>query len=230
MRKAIVLLSGGQDSTTCLYWALKEFDEVIAIGFNYGQKHVKELEQAALIAAEAKVPYQVFDLRGVFGGSSLVDHTDTNEPHKVRPDLPSSFTAGRNMVFLGIAAGLAFNQQIDTIVTGVLKHFRGNTQPFGGIQVIMVGDFCQLPPVCRAEDRRELDAAGYESEFAFSAHSFNIEDFKIFELTEVHLVSMIVTFSCSTFSNNLACLDLTSVFTFLKCLSNSSSILLYCSS
>lgn len=67
----------------------------------------------------------------------------------------------------------------------VLKHFRNNDKPFGGIQLIMVGDFCQLPPVCRAEDKKELKAADYQSEFAFSAHSFQLEDFKIFELTEV---------------------------------------------
>ena len=46
MRKAIVLLSGGQDSTTCLYWAKKEFNEVLAVGFDYGQSHRQELTQA----------------------------------------------------------------------------------------------------------------------------------------------------------------------------------------
>ena len=44
--KAVILLSGGQDSTTCLYWAKKQFSEIYAIGFDYGQMHVKELEQA----------------------------------------------------------------------------------------------------------------------------------------------------------------------------------------
>lgn len=122
MRKAIVLLSGGQDSTTCLFWALREFDEVLAIGFDYGQKHKKELEQAAFIAKKAKVPYHVFDVKGIFQGSSLVDHNkDVNAAHDINPDLPSSFTAGRNMVFLSIAAGYAYNEQVENIVTGVCQ-------------------------------------------------------------------------------------------------------------
>ena len=52
-KTAVVLLSGGQDSTTCLYWAKKNFDKVYAIGFNYGQKHVLENEIATAIAKEA---------------------------------------------------------------------------------------------------------------------------------------------------------------------------------
>lgn len=67
----------------------------------------------------------------------------------------------------------------------VLKYFRNNNQPFGGIQIILVGDFCQLAPVVNATARAELKAAGYQSEFAFSAHSFDLEVFKIYELTEV---------------------------------------------
>jgi len=47
---AVILLSGGQDSTTCLYWAKKEFDKIYAIGFDYGQMHIKEIEQAKKIA------------------------------------------------------------------------------------------------------------------------------------------------------------------------------------
>lgn len=121
-RKAVVLLSGGQDSTTCLFWALREFDEVLAIGFDYGQKHLKEIEQASMIAEKAKVPYKVFDLRGVFEGSSLVDHLmDVNSAHEKNPDLPSSFTPGRNMVFLSIAAGYAYNNDAENIVTGVCQ-------------------------------------------------------------------------------------------------------------
>lgn len=120
--KAIVLLSGGQDSTTCLFWALREFEEVWAIGFDYGQKHVQELKQAEMIAARAGVPYKVFDLKGIFAGSSLVEHgLDVNAPHAINPELPSSFTAGRNMVFLSIVAGYAYNVGADHIVTGVCQ-------------------------------------------------------------------------------------------------------------
>lgn len=121
-KKAVVLLSGGQDSTTCLFWAKERFETVLAIGFDYGQKHKQELQQAANIAALAEVPYKVFNLEGVFGNSSLVDQSqDVNKPHTINPALPSSFTAGRNMVFLAIAAGYAFNEGAEVIVTGVCQ-------------------------------------------------------------------------------------------------------------
>jgi len=53
MSKALVVYSGGQDSTTCLFWAKKHFDEVLAIAFNYGQRHITELDAAKKIASEA---------------------------------------------------------------------------------------------------------------------------------------------------------------------------------
>lgn len=120
--KAIVLLSGGQDSTTCLFWALKNLGPVIAVGFDYGQRHAIELQQAKKIADEAGVPYHIFDIKGLLGGSSLTDHTlDVNSPHQIAPELPSSFTAGRNMLFLTIAASWGYNQGISDIVTGVCQ-------------------------------------------------------------------------------------------------------------
>jgi len=119
---AVVLLSGGQDSTTCLYWALERFERVLAIGFDYGQKHKQELEQAKVIAKMAGVPYRIFDVRGIFQNSSLVDDKqNVNEAHTINPDLPSSFTAGRNMVFLAVAAGYAYNERVGDIVTGVCQ-------------------------------------------------------------------------------------------------------------
>lgn len=119
---AIVLLSGGQDSTTCLYWAKKNFENVQAIGFFYGQKHAQELQQAKKIASDAGVDYTILDVDGILSGSSLTDwNKDHNNGHEQNAALPASFTAGRNMLFLTIAASWAFNQGIRHIVTGVCQ-------------------------------------------------------------------------------------------------------------
>nr|BDD43960.1 7-cyano-7-deazaguanine synthase [bacterium] len=121
MSKALVLLSGGQDSTTCLYWALSRFETVHAIGFDYGQMHKVELEQAHKIAERVDVPYKVYKLDGLLGNSSLVDHYDHNQASKVNEDLPASFTAGRNLLFLTIAGSYCANHGIQDIVTGVCQ-------------------------------------------------------------------------------------------------------------
>lgn len=119
---AIVLLSGGQDSTTCLFWAKKTFKNVHAIGFDYGQKHKIELEAAKSIAANAGVPFEIVQLESVLGGSSLTDHSkDHNQSHEINKALPASFTAGRNILFLTIAASRAYGLGIPNIVTGVCQ-------------------------------------------------------------------------------------------------------------
>lgn len=119
---ALVLFSGGQDSTTCLYWAKANFARVEAVGFDYGQRHAVELRQARKIADLAGVPFTVIPLAGALGGSTLVDEPGTTDrPHTHRPDLPSSFTPGRNAVFLSLAAGLAYNLRIGNLVTGVCQ-------------------------------------------------------------------------------------------------------------
>lgn len=120
--KCIVLLSGGQDSTTCLYWAKLFCPEVYALAFNYGQRHAIELECARQIAERAQVPLWTCDITGAFAGSALVDASfGVSEQHPINKDLPATFTAGRNAVFLSIAAGIAYNNRIDTIVTGVCQ-------------------------------------------------------------------------------------------------------------
>lgn len=119
---AIVLLSGGQDSTTCLFWALQNFELVVAVGFDYGQKHKKELEQAQKIADLAGVPYHLFNMQGLVGGSSLTDQSQSvNDAHRIDSNLPSSFTAGRNALFLTIAASFGYNLGAHNIVTGVCE-------------------------------------------------------------------------------------------------------------
>lgn len=121
-KKAIVLLSGGQDSVTCLFYALKHFASVEAVGFDYGQKHRRELDQAALIAKIAEVEFRVVFCRDLLGGSSLTDHRkDHHEKHAQNADLPSSFTAGRNALFLTVAASYGYGKGISDIVTGTCQ-------------------------------------------------------------------------------------------------------------
>lgn len=122
MSNAIVLLSGGMDSATCLFWAKSKFERVEAVGFDYGQKHRAELKQAEMIAAMAEVPFKKFRLKDLLFGSSLVDHNQSvSAPHKINGELPSSFTAGRNALFLTLAASYGYNRGISNVVTGICQ-------------------------------------------------------------------------------------------------------------
>ena len=121
MEKALVLLSGGQDSTTCLYWAKAKFNDVYAIGFDYGQMHKKELEQGQKIADDGGVPYKIFELKDLLAPSSLTEKTDHNEASKINESLPASFTAGRNLLFLTIASSFGASIGANDLVTGVCQ-------------------------------------------------------------------------------------------------------------
>lgn len=119
---ALVLFSGGQDSTTCLFWAKQNFQRVEALGFDYGQKHHVELEQARLIAERADVPFHVMDLRGLLSGSALTEHAkDVSARHERDPDLPASFVPGRNALFLTLAASQAYLRGIHDLVGGMCQ-------------------------------------------------------------------------------------------------------------
>lgn len=120
--KALVLFSGGQDSTTCLFWAKEQFKNVEALGFKYGQKHEVELKQAQLIAEKAQVPFHVIDISGMLQGSALTEHDkDMSAPHELNEALPASFVPGRNAVFLTIAISHAFTRNITDIVGGMCQ-------------------------------------------------------------------------------------------------------------
>ncbi|MFT6127707.1 MAG: 7-cyano-7-deazaguanine synthase, partial [Flavobacteriaceae bacterium] len=121
MKKAIVLLSGGQDSTTCLYWAKKEFNNVQAIGFDYGQMHSQELKQAKVICKKAEVKYKIFNVKNLLAHSSLTEHSNHNEASYINKDLPASFTAGRNILFLTIAASYGAEIGAGDLITGVCQ-------------------------------------------------------------------------------------------------------------
>jgi len=119
--KAIVVFSGGQDSTTCLFWAKEKFKEVIAVSFNYNQKHVKELECANAICKEYNIEHHTLDLgllNQLAPNSLTRDNIDVDK--EVEGDaLPNSFVDGRNMLFLTFVAVLAKQRDIKHIVTGV---------------------------------------------------------------------------------------------------------------
>ena len=124
--KALVLLSGGQDSTTCLYWAIDRFgvDGTSSLAFDYGQRHGIELECAARIAAAAGVAHDCLpiDTFAALAGDAL---TDSRLPVRDEPDrstgLPNTFVPGRNLVFLTYAAAMAYRRNIGNLVTGVAQ-------------------------------------------------------------------------------------------------------------
>ncbi len=121
-RPALVLFSGGQDSTTCLLWAARLFATVEAVAFDYGQRHSVELQQAIEIADCAEVRLHLVDLRGTLGDSALLDaDRNVNEAHERAPDLPASFVPGRNALFLTVAASLGFTLGISDLIGGMCQ-------------------------------------------------------------------------------------------------------------
>jgi 7-cyano-7-deazaguanine synthase len=131
--KALVLFSGGQDSATCLAWALDRFAEVETIGFDYGQRHRVEL-QARLSVREAVAarfpawgaklgPDRMVDLSGygALAESALTGGDDASVSETGESGLPKTFVPGRNLVFLTVAGAHAWLRKAGTLVTGVCQ-------------------------------------------------------------------------------------------------------------
>lgn len=128
MSSAIVLLSGGQDSTTCLYWALARFEQVHALTMHYGQRHASELDAAREIgkAATSHLTVDVPTLRELADSALLradvpIHGAGGLEDGEAPGGLPTSFVPGRNMVMLALAATYAVKRGAKTIVTGVCQ-------------------------------------------------------------------------------------------------------------
>ena len=119
--KALVLFSGGQDSTTCLYWALQRFDSVRALCFVYGQRHALEVEVARQIAQEAKTPFEILDasIIGKLSANALTDENMLMDSEKPLHAYPNTFVPGRNLLFFTFAAVIARSHGISNMVTGV---------------------------------------------------------------------------------------------------------------
>ena len=124
--RALVVLSGGQDSTTCLYWAIDRHgaDNVETVTFDYGQRHRIELDCAARVAEMVGVSSTVLpiDTFAALGGDALTDaDVPVDGGVEASTGLPNTFVPGRNLVFLTFAAALAYRRGIANLVTGVAQ-------------------------------------------------------------------------------------------------------------
>ena len=127
-QNAVVLLSGGLDSVTCLYWAKANYANVTAVSFNYGQRHNSELNAAKKIAAIAQVNHRIIDIDlAQLGGSALTDaslvvpdakQTDFSD-NQHNDSIPITYVPARNTIFLSYALALAEVTQSNAIVIGV---------------------------------------------------------------------------------------------------------------
>lgn len=132
--RALVIHSGGQDSTTCLAWALTSFNEVHTLSINYGQRHARELEAASKTQDLLGIPDKnrtVIDVGAVLLSSSpLVDRAKDVEHYSTPEDMPGgvepTFVPARNILFLTLAANVAASKNIFNLVTGVCQ------EDFGG--------------------------------------------------------------------------------------------------
>lgn len=139
-QNAVVLLSGGLDSVTCLYWAKARYASVTAVSFNYGQRHNSELVAAKAIAKTANINHRIIDIDiAQLGGSSLTDHSmtvpdgDTDKfPNNNRDGsdvnnidnvdnnaIPNTYVPARNTIFLSYALAVAEVTDANHIVIGV---------------------------------------------------------------------------------------------------------------
>lgn len=126
MSKALVILSGGQDSTTCLAVAKQQFESVHAVTFNYGQRHQIEVESARRVAELLEVSsHEIIDMGAILKGPSpLISGNQVgeyNSPDELPSGVEPTFVEGRNLLFLTIAANRAAILGVSDIFMGVCE-------------------------------------------------------------------------------------------------------------
>ncbi len=121
MEKAVVILSGGMDSTTLLYDAKEKFEKVYALSFNYGQRHSKELEMAKKTCEKLGIDHKIVDITSIqelLKGSSLTDDIDVPEGHYEQPNMKLTVVPNRNMILLSLAIGYAISLNARNVCYG----------------------------------------------------------------------------------------------------------------
>ncbi|MBS3797814.1 MULTISPECIES: 7-cyano-7-deazaguanine synthase QueC [unclassified Pseudoalteromonas] len=119
--KVVVIYSGGMDSFTVLNKALRQGHEVYALSFNYGQRHVKELEVAKQVCEQLGVNHKIVDISAInqlIGGSSLTDDIDVPEGHYEEESMKSTIVPNRNMILLSLAVGYAVSLKASKVFYG----------------------------------------------------------------------------------------------------------------
>ncbi|HEX4917485.1 MAG TPA: 7-cyano-7-deazaguanine synthase QueC [Limnobacter sp.] len=175
-KKALVLFSGGQDSTVCLAWALTHFDHVETIGFDYGQRHRIELDCRLDVLEKIKTTFpgwanklgedRVIDL-GWLGQISDCALTEARKIELNESGLPNTFVPGRNLVFFLIASAVAYRRGLNTLVGGMCQT-----------------DFSGYPD-CREDTLKALQVAtnlGMASSFRFETPLMWIDKTETFAL------------------------------------------------
>ncbi|MFC4656712.1 MULTISPECIES: 7-cyano-7-deazaguanine synthase QueC [Rheinheimera] len=120
-QKVVVIYSGGMDSFTVLHKAIADGHEVHALSFNYGQRHVKELDCARQVCQELGVSHKVVDISAInqlLAGSSLTDNIDVPEGHYAADNMKSTVVPNRNMILLSLAVGYAVSLNARAVYYG----------------------------------------------------------------------------------------------------------------
>ncbi|MFL1485602.1 7-cyano-7-deazaguanine synthase QueC [Marinobacter sp. LN3S78] len=150
-KTVVVIYSGGMDSFTLLHRALAEGHRVHALSFDYGQRHVRELEAASAVCGDLGLPHKVLDIRSlqaVMAGSALTGGSEVPEGHYEEESMKSTVVPNRNMILLSLATGYAVTVAADAVWFGA----------HGGDHAIY--------PDCRPEFVEKMDAvcrvANYE--------------------------------------------------------------------
>ena len=125
-KKTLVILSGGQDSTTCLFWAIDKFgkENVESLTFDYGQKHKIEIKSAQKIAEYAQINNKIISINtfSEFANNALLNNEISIESNVNNSSaLPNTFVPGRNLIFITYAAAYAWNKNILDLITGVAQ-------------------------------------------------------------------------------------------------------------